>query len=77
MVHARLSCHGHDPDGVLGVGVNLCLEEDVNGVGLGVETCRRVVAVAHVLRVVDDDHRSFERHLGQIFCCINGWKGGI
>ena len=54
--------HGHEADGVFWVGVDLCLEDGIDCVGLGIESRRRVVAIPHVLGIVDDHHRRFERH---------------
>ena len=61
---APLPRHAHDADGVLGVGVDLGLEDDVDRVCLRVEAGGGVVAVPHEFRVIDDHHCSFERHLG-------------
>lgn len=64
MWHAPLAGRGHEADGVLWVGVDLGLEEGCDGVGLCAESVWVVVAIAHVLRVVDEDDGCFERHRG-------------
>lgn len=54
--------HSHETDSVFWVGVDLCLEDGVDGVGLGIESGRRVVTIPHVFGIVYDHHRRFERH---------------
>ena len=54
--------HGHHADGVLGIGVDLGLEDGRDGVYECAEARGLVVAVAHVLRVVEHDHGGLERH---------------
>ena len=62
--YAPFAGHGHDADSVLGVGVDLGLEDGGDCVLLGVEAGGLVVAIAHVFGVVDDHERCFERHGG-------------
>lgn len=38
--------------------------DDADGVDLGLPSCRGIVAVSAAFAIVDDDHRSFKRHLG-------------
>lgn len=64
IVCAPFTGHGHDADSVFGIGVDLCLEDSVNGVGLSIEARWMVVAVAHILRIIDNHHCGFQRHFG-------------
>jgi hypothetical protein len=57
------SSHAHDSDRVLRVGVDLGLEDSVDGVGLRAESRRDVVSVSHVFRVINNHHCCFKRHL--------------
>lgn len=41
-------------------------DEEVGGVGLGGEAGGHVVAIAHILTIVQKDHAGFERH-GDVF----------
>lgn len=38
--------------------------DDADGVNLGLPSCGGIVAISAAFAVVDDDHRSFKRHLG-------------
>ena len=61
---APLASHCHDPDRVFGIRVDLCPEYCVDGIRLSSEPGWEIIAIAHVLRVVDNHHGGFQRHLG-------------
>mmetsp|Transcript_10398 Transcript_10398/g.22257 ORF Transcript_10398/g.22257 Transcript_10398/m.22257 type:complete len:208 (+) Transcript_10398:1052-1675(+) len=59
--------HGDDSHGGFGIRLGFLGDNHVGGVGLGFHAGGEVVAVAHVLGVVEKDHAGFEGHFGCIF----------
>ena len=62
--NSPLASHCHDPDRVFRIRVDLCPEHCVDGICLRSEPGWEIIAVAHVLRVVNNHHGRFQRHLG-------------
>lgn len=58
-----LAAHAHQAYGGLGVGLGDALEDDIYGVGLGVEPRRLVISIAAALAIIHDYHGSLQRHL--------------
>ena len=55
----------HNTHCILRIRIRLGLKDHIHRIRLGVEACRLVIAIPHVLRVVDDHYCGFERHGGR------------
>lgn len=59
-----IATHAHEADGGFRVAGRDGLEQNIDSIPLRSESGRRVVSIAAVFAVVDNDHHRFENHLG-------------
>ena len=77
MRYSPLAPRRHIPNRILRIRVRLRLEDDVYSVGLCIEPCWLVIPVPHVLRVVDNHNRRFQRHLGLDILLVSRFDGVV
>ncbi len=68
LLNVPFSSHCHYSNRILWVWVGFSLKDCGDCVGLGVKSCRLIIAISHVLWIVYNHHRCFERH-----CCNKFW----